>query len=318
MSFSSDIKKELCDVRELSPQQAEAMLYGIMYASRMDEGRPLIQTENIDLMNAAAELIRAVFPNVRTGIVRLVKNSGSLYTLKIRSGWEDIAERFGDFSSISREAVSGGDEESGAFLRGVFVSCGSVTDPNKEYHLELVLPENDRTPALLDFIAEHGMSLKETARGGARSKKTVLYAKESELIEDCLTYIGAANHSMEIMQVKIVKDFRNRVNRSVNCENANLDKTVAASNKSTADIEYIFSTMGADWLSPDLRETARLRVENPEMSLSELCGIFPEKISRSGLNHRLKKLSKLAEELRRSRPEGLRRLSVMHEKRLAN
>ena len=303
MSFSSDIKKELCDVRELSPQQAEAMLYGIMYASRMDEGRPLIQTENIDLMNAAAELIRAVFPNVRTGIVRLVKNSGSLYTLKIRSGWEDIAERFGDFSSISREAVSGGDEESGAFLRGGFVSCGSVTDPNKEYHLELVLPENDRTPALLDFIAEHGMSLKETARGGARSKKTVLYAKESELIEDCLTYIGAANHSMEIMQVKIVKDFRNRVNRSVNCENANLDKTVAASNKSTADIEYIFSTMGADWLSPDLRETARLRVENPEMSLSELCGIFPEKISRSGLNHRLKKLSKLAEELRSSRPE---------------
>lgn len=303
MSFSSDIKKELCDVRELSPQQAEAMLYGIMYASRMDEGRPLIQTENIDLMNAATELIRAVFPNVRTGIVRLVKNSGSLYTLKIRSGWEDIAERFGDFSSISREAVSGGDEESGAFLRGVFVSCGSVTDPNKEYHLELVLPENDRTPALLDFIAEHGMSLKETARGGARSKKTVLYAKESELIEDCLTYIGAANHSMEIMQVKIVKDFRNRVNRSVNCENANLDKTVAASNKSTADIEYIFSTMGADWLSPDLRETARLRVENPEMSLSELCGMFPEKISRSGLNHRLKKLSKLAEELRSSRPE---------------
>lgn len=303
MSFSSDIKKELCDVRELSPQQAEAMLYGIMYASRMDEGRPLIQTENIDLMNAAAELIRAVFPNVRTGIVRLVKNSGSLYTLKIRSGWEDIAERFGDFSSISREAVSGGDEESGAFLRGVFVSCGSVTDPNKEYHLELVLPENDRTPALLDFIAEHGMSLKETARGGARSKKTVLYAKESELIEDCLTYIGAANHSMEIMQVKIVKDFRNRVNRSVNCENANLDKTVAASNKSTADIEYIFSTMGADWLSPDLRETARLRVENPEMSLSELCGMFPEKIGRSGLNHRLKKLSKLAEELRSSRPE---------------
>lgn len=303
MSFSSDIKKELCDVRELSPQQAESMLYGIMYASRMDDGRPLIQTENIDLMNAAAELIRAVFPNVRTGIVRLVKNSGSLYTLKIRSGWEDIAERFGDFSSISREAVSGGDEESGAFLRGVFVSCGSVTDPNKEYHLELVLPENDRTPALLDFIAEHGMSLKETARGGARSKKTVLYAKESELIEDCLTYIGAANHSMEIMQVKIVKDFRNRVNRSVNCENANLDKTVAASNKSTADIEYIFSTMGADWLSPDLRETARLRVENPEMSLSELCGMFPEKISRSGLNHRLKKLSKLAEELRSSRPE---------------
>ena len=298
MSFSSDIKKELCDVRTLSPQQAEAMLYGIMYASRMDEGRPLIQTENLDLTNAAAELLKTVFPGVHTGIVRLVKSAGSLYTLKIRSGWEDVSRRFGDFSGISGEAVSGGDEESGAFLRGVFVSCGSVTDPNKEYHLEIVLPENSRTPVLMDFIAEHGMSLKETARGGSRSKKTVLYAKESELIEDFLTYIGAANHSMEIMQVKIVKDFRNRVNRSVNCESANLDKTVAASNRSTADIEYIFSTMGADWLSPELRETARLRVENPEMSLSELCGMFPEKISRSGLNHRLKKISKLAEELR--------------------
>ena len=129
----------------------------------------------------------------------------------------------------------------------------------------------------------------------------MIYAKESMLIEDFLTYIGAANHSLEIMQVKIVKDFRNRVNRSVNCESANLDKTVAASNRSVEDIEFIFSEMGADWLSPDLRETARLRLENPEMSLSELCGLFPEPISRSGLNHRLKKLSKLAEDLRNSR-----------------
>ena len=160
-----------------------------------------------------------------------------------------------------------------------------------DFQPEETYNESQIMSILLDFIAEHGMSLKETARGGARSKKTVLYAKESELIEDCLTYIGAANHSMEIMQVKIVKDFRNRVNRSVNCENANLDKTVAASNKSTADIEYIFSTMGADWLSPDLRETARLRVENPEMSLSELCGIFPEKIFLTHQFHKIHQIS---------------------------
>ncbi|MGN1341576.1 MAG: DNA-binding protein WhiA [Oscillospiraceae bacterium] len=294
MSFSSDIKKELCDVHSLTPEQAAAMVYGIMFASRFEDGRPLVQTENMELMNAAVELLRTVFPQVHAGIVRLVKNSGSLYTLKIRGGYDKIEQRFGDFTSISGEAVDGGDEESGAFLRGVFVTCGSVTDPNKEYHLELVLPENDRSGALLDFITEHGMAVKSTRR----AKRTVIYAKESELIEDFLTYIGAANHSLEIMQVKIVKDFRNRVNRSVNCESANLDKTVAASNKSVEDIGYIFRTMGADWLSPELQETARLRVENPEMSLSELCGLFAEPISRSGLNHRLKKLSKLAEELR--------------------
>ncbi|MBP0983416.1 MAG: DNA-binding protein WhiA [Oscillospiraceae bacterium] len=297
MSFSSDIKKELCDVKNLTTEQAAAMMYGILFASRFEGGRPVLQTENLELMHAAVELLRAVFPEVHSEIVRLVKNSGSLYTLKIKSGYEQIEQKFGDFSGISGEAVNGGDEESGAFLRGVFVSCGSVTDPNKEYHLELVLPENERSAALLDFITEHGMAVKATRR----ARRTVIYAKESELIEDFLTYIGAANHSLEIMQVKIVKDFRNRVNRSVNCESANLDKTVAASNRSVEDIEFIFSEMGADWLSPELRETARLRLENPEMSLSELCGLFPEPISRSGLNHRLKKLSKLAEELRNSR-----------------
>lgn len=296
MSFSSDIKRELCDVRNMTAAQAAAMVYGIMFASRSESGRPIIQTESLELMNAAAELLRSVFPEVHSGMVRLVKNSGSLYTLKIKSGYEQIEQRFGDFSSISGNAVNGGDEESGAFLRGVFVSCGSVTDPNKEYHLELVLPENERSGALLDFISEHGMAMKKTVR----AKRTVIYVKESGLIEDFLTYIGAASHSLEIMQVKIVKDFRNRVNRSVNCENANLDKTVAASNKSTEDIEYIFGTMGADWLSPELQETARLRIENPEMSLSELCGLFSEPISRSGLNHRLKKLSKLAQELKNS------------------
>lgn len=296
MSFSSDIRAELCDVHDLQPEQAAAVLYGILFASREENGRPLVQTENMDLMNAAVELLRQVFPGVHSGIVRLVKNSGSLYTLKIKTGWEQIAERFGSMDSISSSAVPGSDECSGAFLRGVFISCGSVTDPNKEYHLEIVLPQTERSATLLEFITEHGMAMKETRRG--RSKRSVIYAKESELIEDFLTYIGAPNHSMEIMQVKIVKDFRNRVNRSVNCESANLDKTVAAANRSADDIQLIFSTLGEGSLSPELQQTARLRLENQDLSLSELCGLFPEPITRSGLNHRLKKLAKIAEEIR--------------------
>lgn len=296
MSFSSDIRAELCDVHDLPPEQAAAVLYGILFASREENGRPLVQTENMDLMNAAVELLRQVFPGVHSGIVRLVKSSGSLYTLKIKTGWEQIAERFGSMDSISSSAVPGSDECSGAFLRGVFISCGSVTDPNKEYHLEIVLPQTERSATLLEFITEHGMAMKETRRG--RSKRSVIYAKESELIEDFLTYIGAPNHSMEIMQVKIVKDFRNRVNRSVNCESANLDKTVAAANRSADDIQLIFSTLGEGSLSPELQQTARLRLENQDLSLSELCGLFPEPITRSGLNHRLKKLAKIAEEIR--------------------
>ena len=295
MSFSSDIKKELCDVKEMPRSEMAAMLYGVFYASRTADEIPLVQTEKMYLLNAVRILCDAVFPEVKHEMVRLVKNSGSLYTFRIKDGYDTIAEHFGDYADINASVVSGNDDESGAFLRGVFVTCGSVTDPNKEYHLEIVLPDSERAAALHSFINEHGMAVKTTLR---LRKNLVLYAKESELIEDFLTYIGAAAHSLEIMQVKIMKDFRNRVNRSVNCESANLDKTVAAAGKSVEDIELIYSTKGADWLSEELRETAELRVEFPEMPLSELCAQFKKPISRSGLNHRLKKLSKLAEEIR--------------------
>ncbi|MBQ8170735.1 MAG: DNA-binding protein WhiA [Oscillospiraceae bacterium] len=314
MSFSSDIKKELCVVKDMPQSEMSAMLYGIFYASRITNGMPLVQTEKMYLLNAVRTLCDEVFPAVKHETVRLVKNSGSLYTFRIKDGYNMIAESYGDFSRINASVISGNDDLSGAFLRGIFAACGSVTDPNKEYHLEIVLPDRERAEALYAFINEHGMGIKTTVRT-RRSRvidengevhsigSLVLYAKESELIEDFLTYIGAGNHSMEIMQVKIMKDFRNRVNRSVNCESANLDKTVAAAGKSVEDIEYIYNTKGAEWLSEELRETAELRIEYPEMPLSELCQQFRKPISRSGLNHRLKKLSKLADELRNNTPQ---------------
>lgn len=299
MSFSSEIKKELCDIRELPENEAAAMLYGMFYADRTVNGKPVIQTENNNLIAAARALAETVFPNERIEVTRLVKNGGSLYTFSVKS--RRVAERFGDFSSVNSSIVSGNDADGGAFLRGVFVSCGSVTDPKKEYHLEMVLPERERIEPLKGFIAEHGIKIKSTIR----NKNEVLYAKTSEVIEDFLTYIGAGIHALEIMQVKIEKDLRNRANRSVNCDSANLDKTVAASEKSRRDIEFIIERAGLDFLSAELRETALLRLENPESSLSELCAILSEgkerPISRSGLNHRLKKISGIAEDLKNER-----------------
>jgi hypothetical protein len=314
MSFSSDIKKELCSVKDMTQGEMRAMLYGIYYSGRASSagrspsaGRApsaakkprsavtLVQTENADLVAAARALTEAVFPKAGHETKRLVKNGSSLYTFSVSRGSEELEELFGDCSEVNSAVVSGNDAESGAFLRGVFVSCGSVTDPTKEYHLELVLPENSRSEALREFIAEHGMDVRTTVR----NRRTVIYAKESELIEDFLTYIGAGMHSLEIMQVKIEKSVRNRVNRAVNCETANLDKTVNAANKSCEDIELILRERGADWLKPELRQTAMLRLENPESPLSELCELSGNEISRSGLNHRLKKLSALAEEIRR-------------------
>lgn len=293
MSFSSDVKNELCSVSALNEREAAAMLYGLFYAGRtLEDGKPAVQTENNDLLSAAKSLCEKVFPNERYEIKRLVKNGNSLYTFRVKS--KNFRELFGDFSAINYGVVSGNDTDSGAFLRGVFVSCGSVTDPNKEYHLEMILPENERTEQLRAFMDEHGIAVKTTQRG----KNSVLYFKTSEIIEDFLTYIGAGLHALKIMQVKIEKDIRNRANRCVNCDSANLDKTVAASEKSRRDIELIYEILGEDGLTAELRETARLRIENPESSLFELCGMHSTEISRSGLNHRLKKLAKIAEDLR--------------------
>ncbi len=292
MSFSSEIKRELCNVRELSSGETFAMLYGLMFAGRTVNRKPVIQTENADLISAAKTLSESVFPGAKTEITRLVRNGSSLYTFSVKSSL--VRELYGDFSEINTQIVSGNDLDGGAFLRGIFVSCGSVTDPRKEYHLEIVLPENRRWKILSEFIREHGMEIKTTIRTG----NTVIYIKESTLIEDFLTYIGAGMRALEIMQVKIEKDLRNRANRSVNCECANLDKTVAASEKSRRDIEFIIGKDEMKSLSAELRETAELRLANPESSLSELCEMFDPPISRSGLNHRLKRLSKVAESLR--------------------
>lgn len=292
MSFSSEIKNGLCASHGSSPEEMAAMLYGMFFAGYTENKKPVIRTENAELAAAAAALSENVFPGEHYETKRLVKNGGSLYTFSVKS--RCVSERFGDFSLINPEIVSGNDEESGAFLRGVFVSCGSVTDPNKEYHLEIVLPENGRTDVLQKFIEEHGVPIKSTIR----AKSSVLYLKTSGHIEDFLTYIGAGLSALEIMQVKIEKDLRNRANRTVNCDSANLDKTVAASEKIRRDIALIIERRGLESLPPELRETALLRMDNPESSLSELCVLHSNELSRSGLNHRLKKLSLIAEEIR--------------------
>ena len=130
-----------------------------------------------------------------------------------------------------------------------------------------------------------------------RASQCVLYYKDSGHIEDMLTFMGAVNASLQVMEVKVVKDVRNRMNRITNCETANIDKTVAASVNQSNAIRKIDSRIGIDSLPEDLREIARLRLENPEMSLSALARELSRPISRSGVNHRLKRICSIADEL---------------------
>ena len=182
----------------------------------------------------------------------------------------------------------------GAFLRGVFLSCGTVTDPERGYHLEFVVPYKKLCMDLMKLLDELNLNPKYIIRKGNH----VIYFKDSESIEDVLAIIGAQEASLYVMNVKIEKDVKNKINRIVNFELSNIGKTIGASNIQIEAIEYIENTVGISSLPDNLQGVARLRIDNPEASLKELCTLSDEPITRSGINHRLERIVKFADELK--------------------
>ena len=182
----------------------------------------------------------------------------------------------------------------GVFTAGVFLACGSVNDPNKEYHLEFACPEEQLALQLATLLGDIGVTAKTVVRRGQH----IVYIKGSESIEDTLTFIGASQCTLELMNTKIYKDIRNKANRIANCDAANIDKVVKAAMKQIEDIKLIDNAVGLDTLSDELREVAQLRLDNIDMSLQEIGETLNEPISRSGVNHRFKKLAKIADEIR--------------------
>ena len=179
-----------------------------------------------------------------------------------------------------------------AFFRGVFLAGGSVTDPAKGYHLELATSHYSVNRELLTLLREAGFDPKSAARGANH----MAYFKRSEDIADFLTAIGAPLGAMELMNAKAEKDLRGGVNRRVNCDAANLDKAVDAAQAQLEAIRRLEARMPLDELPPKLAEAARLRMENPDLTLTELAQLCRPPITKSSLSHRLKKLSELAEQ----------------------
>jgi hypothetical protein len=181
-----------------------------------------------------------------------------------------------------------------AFVSGVFISCGSISDPNRDYHFEFCVSHESLAKDLMTVLKSFGLDFKMLTRRNF----FVVYVKGSENIEDILTFMGAESSTLEIMNVKIFKSVRNRLNRRSNCEKANFNRSYNATQKQVEDINFIDDTIGLENLPSSLAETAYLRLENPEMSLSELCQEFEEPIGRSGLNRRFQKISAIAQQLR--------------------
>ncbi len=185
------------------------------------------------------------------------------------------------------------DASRAAFLRGAFLAGGSVTDPQKGYHLELVTDHWSVSREIKALLLDMSFEPRSVTRAG----NYITYFKQSDLIEDLLTTMGAPVSAMSIMSAKIEKDMTNLVNRKVNCDTANVIKTVEASAQQLADIKKLRENGVLPTLSDKLREAARLREENPELSIAELAELADPPVTKSGLSHRLRKLSELASAL---------------------
>ncbi len=184
-----------------------------------------------------------------------------------------------------------------SFLRGAFLAGGSISDPEKSYHLEIATRSLILAQELNRLIRSYRLNSKIIRRKGSY----VVYLKEGENIVDFLNIIGAHSALLELENVRILKDMRNSVNRIVNCETANLDKTVKASMRQIENIKYIMESGEAENLPENLREIARLRIEYPDINLKELGQLLTPPLSKSGVNHRLRKLEKIANDLRLSK-----------------
>lgn len=181
-----------------------------------------------------------------------------------------------------------------AYIRGAFLAGGSISDPNKSYHFEIVCRTEAQALQLRDVINSFDMDAKIVER----KKHYVVYLKEGSQIVDILNIMEAHVALMNLENVRILKEMRNTVNRKVNCETANISKTVNAAVKQLEDITYIRDTAGLDSLPDNLKEMAKLRLEYPEAPLKELGTYLNPPVGKSGVNHRLRKISMIADELR--------------------
>lgn len=309
MSFSGNVKEELsqhwtkarhCQIAELA---AMISLCGSIMIDSRDHVSIRMHTENIAVARKYFTLIRKTF-NIKTDVsIRRnpVKQSVSYYV---------VVKNHEDAQKILQATKMAGEDLytvnhivvqqtccKRAFLRGAFLTAGSMSDPNKSYHFEIVCAAEEVACQIQQLMQSFSMDAKIVRR----KKNYVVYLKEGSQIVDMLNIMEAHVSLMELENVRILKDMRNTVNRKVNCETANINKTVSAAVKQLEDIEYIQNTVGLSTLNEGLNDMAVVRLANPDATLKELGELLTPPVGKSGVNHRLRKLSEIAEDIRKSR-----------------
>ncbi len=300
-SFSYLVKSEIID-NLYSFEKANAAVMGILKVAKgFGNDGIVLMTENEKTAEFLANHLNKICGHTAVSIKNIRKSEKSnLFTVSV----DDESDRAFvlNYFNVKDKRLLENDLPKKRYIpsliAGVFLACGSIIDPNKEYHIEFVMPSlelcNDLGLILIDY---YGILAKHTERKNAN----IVYIKESENIEDMLTLMGASKASLEIMNVKILKDVRNKINRAVNCDNANIEKSLKAAERQIEDIELIERTIGFASLSEDLREIAEVRYNNPDYNLKELGLALNPPISRSGANHRLERIKKAADEIRQKK-----------------
>lgn len=299
MSFSFDTKNELCKlpVQKLCCARAEA--YGILlYCNTFSSTEVRIITENPNFAARLPKLFHRAF-NLRFDRVPEPEVPGKMvFQITDPKKLDHIINLLGydprqnlvlhiNFAMLEEECCRA------SFLRGIFFAGGSITDPQKRYHLELTTSHAQASREMEVLLRECGYPPKSVSRNSS----FVTYFKQSDQIEDFLTLIGAPVAAMKIMSAKLEKDLRNSVNRRLNCDSANLDKAVEAAQEQLESIRRLQVAGLLEQLPDKLQTTAALRLENPELTLSELAEEFDPPVSKSCLNHRLRKIMELAKGL---------------------
>ncbi|MEG0384880.1 DNA-binding protein WhiA [Solibacillus cecembensis] len=309
MSFASEMKKEITQIEaDDSSLKAEVSALIRMNGSLSFANRQLsldVQTENAAIARRLYTIVKKLYPYTVELLVRkkmrLKKNN--VYICRIRDGarelladLEILSNSFELNHTISNVFIQKNNQRR-AYLRGAFLAGGSVNNPEtSSYHLEVYSLYIEHAEALADLMNRYDLNAKTIER----KKGFVTYLKEAEKISDFLNLVGAHQAMLKFEDVRIVRDMRNSVNRIVNCETANLNKTIGAAIRQVENIRYIDNAIGLDQLPEKLREIARLRVEYQDVTLKELGEMVSTGVvSKSGVNHRLRKIDEIAEAIRR-------------------
>ena len=297
VSYASRVRGEIFASRPFKSQYYKSFCYGlILMGKRFDDRAAVLSTEHIEVSRLYGFAIRDTI-GVRAAFTEQKTPQGkTLYTVALTDSGElsRLLSAFGHTDGEANPDLLTPDALP-MFLCGAFLACGTVTEPARGYHLEFVPPSEWLCDLLFEVLSTLGYPPKSSVRRGT----TVLYYKESEPIEDLLAMMGAVKCSLELMELKIYRDLRNRANRATNCETANIDKMVRTAQKQIADIRYLRDCGLLETLPQELIELAEIRENSPDASLAELAALCG--VSRSGVNHRLARLSEAA---RRARDEG--------------